>query len=63
MTLLWIKRCEEAGFSTEYNFTKYHSQILLTWYDICDRPENPTDRRHIIWFKEYTMYYKYKQYI
>jgi len=63
MTLLWIKRCGEADFSTGDKFTKYHSQILLTSYDICERTENLTDRRHVIWFKEYTIYYKYKQYI
>jgi len=40
MILLWIKRCGEAGFSTQDKFTKYHSQILLIWYDICDRPKN-----------------------
>jgi hypothetical protein len=55
MTLLWIKRSGEAGFSIQDKFTKYHSQTLLTGYDIRDKPENPTDRQHVIWFKEYTM--------
>jgi hypothetical protein len=50
MTLLWIKRSREAGFFIQDKFTKYHSQTLLTGYDMCNKPENPTDRWHVIWF-------------